>query len=578
MLKLIIKKILLLAAFLVISPLISAAEFSANVSNTSIGVNETLQLELVLNDAKAKSDPDYSELTQEFAIFGQQQSKAYSNYNGVAHSVTTWHLNLIPKNAGELKIPAIEINTDQGPMQTKEIKIRVNADPSAKNKNDIQKNGDVGISMIAQTSKTRVYVKEPLIYTLKIVSFRNVTSFTFEDITSNDAIIDKIGQPREYTQSINGKLAHVLEVKYAITPLISGKIEILPAVFKGVLQELVPSPSTNKFGFMSNLFFDNFVLKPFHVKSPKITIEVKPPANKTSPWLPVNNLALTEEWEGLEKVMVGDTITRKIKIVADGSFSHQLPNLKSYLEFNDFKLYANNSNVDDKLSNNEQIIIGTRQEEYSIVPLKDGKIKLPEIKISWWNLRTNQSEIAVLPAKTIEVLPAISTSQQAGSLDTQPGIEQVQQAKLLKQDTKWLFVALIVAIIIILGLFLALIYSLRTKKTNPAKVQTLVNKYNKKEITSVNDLKEEIFAYAHEKWQTPVNISLKQLGNYLQDNNYFYEKIKYDQLVDNLNAAFYAGANVNLPTMITLWEEFKISVVRNKKLKSSQQKIDLNPT
>ena len=46
-------------------------------------------------------------------------------------------------------------------------------------------------------------------------------------------------------------------------------------------------------------------------------------------------------------------------------------------------------------------VVGSRRDTVAIIPLAPGRFTLPEIKIDWWNTRTNQQESAILPARTL---------------------------------------------------------------------------------------------------------------------------------------------------------------------------------
>ncbi|MAK43513.1 MAG: hypothetical protein CMN80_05085, partial [Spongiibacter sp.] len=54
----------------------------------------------------------------------------------------------------------------------------------------------------------------------------------------------------------------------------------------------------------------------------------------------------------------------------------------------------------------EQILVGLRSESTAMIANEAGRYTLPEIKLAWWNTRTNRAELAVLPARELVVSPA----------------------------------------------------------------------------------------------------------------------------------------------------------------------------
>ncbi|NIN35332.1 MAG: hypothetical protein GTO60_09665, partial [Gammaproteobacteria bacterium] len=65
-------------------------------------------------------------------------------------------------------------------------------------------------------------------------------------------------------------------------------------------------------------------------------------------------------------------------------------------------------------------ITSNRREKAAIIPNEPGNYILPEISVPWWNTRTNSSDLAVIPERIIEVLPASGTSNDPVSVSALP--------------------------------------------------------------------------------------------------------------------------------------------------------------
>ncbi len=605
-----VAKILAFMGLLTLSSVLYAAQFLANISVNTIELGQSIELSLTLKEASAKGTPDLSGLSQDFSIHSQQQYSTFSSVNGSVTSEAGWDLVLLPTRQGDIVIPSLTINSNKGLLTTQPIKIQVVAPGSIRASNNVknantqssitpQVNADnIGVSLVATINKTRAYVKEPIVYTLKIISFKPINNVALEDIKAADAIIDKVGQPKQYEQMIGGVRAHIIEFKYYITPLVAGKINIKPALIRGDIYVPPTTISRNShFGMFNNFFMDDVMqFKPFSVRGDQITLTAQAPVAPAKSWLPLQNLQLTEEWTGLDDLRVGSTISRKIKIVATGGFSNQLPSIKHLIEINGVKTYADSPSFKDDVLPNTETIVGTKEENFSIVTVQAGKITFPAIKINWWNLNTKQSESATLPAKTINVLPALASSNNDATIDfaasapaAAKNLDPAKIKELFNQDNLLyaLIAGLLVLVIVLIAALSYLLLRKHTRRTDTninrlvevprtKKQQILINN-----IKTAEDVRKIIMMHAAEFWQAPDNLMLNKLGTYLTDNNFNYDLEVYILLCREINSEIYATGDVDLHVILDAWNVFKQSVVKNKKLdviSNTSDFINLNPT
>jgi len=61
---------------------------------------------------------------------------------------------------------------------------------------------------------------------------------------------------------------------------------------------------------------------------------------------------------------------------------------------------------------NRNGVIGRRNEGTAMVASRPGEYVLPEVRLPWWNTTTDTLETAILPARTIRVLPATGSNGQ----------------------------------------------------------------------------------------------------------------------------------------------------------------------
>lgn len=582
-----INKIFTIWLLSIVSAFSYAAGFVATVDNKTISFGQSLTVQLRLEDAKALESIDISPFARDFMIYNQQQFSSYRNVNGTVKAESGWNVTLMPKKEGEFLIPAISIETDQGRFSTQEIKIKVQH-PKAGDQNA---NDGIGISLVSIVSKNKAYVNEPIIYTLKIISYKPIANIVLDDIKSADAIIEKIGEPKQSNQTLGGVNAHVIEIRYAVTAIRPGKVTISPAIMHGELQVLASQPRRpQRFGIFNDMFMDNMVeLKPFSLQSDTITIEAQPAVIKINNWLPLQNLTLTEKFDGIQNAKVGETITRKIKIVAKGAFAKQLPSVKDFIDHDQIKTYANKPSFSDTFSDNSGTVIGIREEEYSLVPQQAGTITLPAVKITWYNLQTKKSETSILPEKTITVAPGIASTTPNVTIDysNEAKPQEVATADIPAPAKPTVLYVLLGAIggILLTGLLVILFLlgrKLMRQRTKKIRVKPKQQKAQQIEITNALTLRNYILQYAIKHWHAPKDIALNRLGDNLTNHNYIYDLPLYSELCENINAALYSSVIIELEFLIGTWDEFKATVVKNKKANSAtlvnEDYTSLNPT
>lgn len=578
-----------------------AAQFVATVSDNKISAGQSLQLNLTLKDAKAKKAPDLQPLNKDFEVYGQQKYSTFNSTNGVIVSESGWDITLMPKHDGEVIIPSIQISTDNGVLSTAELRVFVTSGTTRQQNSsqggagDVDNDAGLGISLVSTINKDSVFVKEPLIYTLKIISYRNILNLSLEDIKSSDATIDKVSEPKQYRQVIGGRNAHVFEIKYYVTPVNTGKIVIAPAIVFGEAQ--IPSSQTqrgNNMSTLNNFFFnDSMSFKPFRLKSEQFIIHAVAPQIKDKSWLPLQNLTLIEEWKGLENAKVGDTIIRKIKMVANGSFSNQLPSVQRFMDVNGLKSYADKPTYSNDVKSGSDLIVGTKEETFTLVSTQAGNIILPEITVPWYNLHTKRDEVASLPAKTITIAAgALDAAQDAivdYSVSAQDSANQITQDRLFaNMKSHKLEHALIATLVtVICAMFGAIIYLLRSKN------KVIINKPKRKKklfaekrtidspIYDAADLRDHILLHAIAHWQAPKYLTFNKLGTHLTDHNYTYDMEIYVLLCHEINAELYANTEIEFPVLLDVWMKLRDSVTKTKSQmsdKSNPDYINLNPT
>lgn len=360
---------------------------SAFVDRTDISINDVITLTIRTDASLGNTRPQLEGLNRDFEQVGGSSSRStYTNNNGNIQSWNEFSIALRPRTTGTLTIPAFRVNGET----TNPITIRVgeaSTDPVASNDE---------IFMVASVSKDEVYVQEQLIYTIKIyysIGFDQGAQLTSPQV--GGSVVQQLGSDDNYQEVVNGIGYNVTERRFVIYPQSSGTLAIPPVYF---------TASVGRRSGINRLLGNRSQMREINLASEAHDVTVLPrpasfPANAT--WLPAADLKLEESWSGpLDDVGVGEAVTRNIVLTTAGLSSSLLPGIE-YTPQPGLKFYPDQP-VREDVANREGVI-GKRSEGTAIVASDPGVYQLPEVRVPWWNTRTNSLETATLPARTLTV-------------------------------------------------------------------------------------------------------------------------------------------------------------------------------
>lgn len=462
--------------FLLTTSILFSGEFKASVGNNQVSFGEGFILNLSLKDASAKGGPILDALKTDFLINSQHQSSNAVINNSQISLSTVWKITLVPQKEGELVIPSISIDTAQGILSTEPISIKVvkGAVTDTKETNDIL--------VTTEVSNPKPYKNEPIHYTVKLTTAKNLVNIKIQNLTLDDAIIEANGEPKIYDKVVNGKNVGVIEFNYFITPLKADTLVIPSVVIQGGMPVRRNSPRSffdedyDPFAMMQG--FDR--LKPFAIKTPETPIEVQPPVAGIAPWLPVKSLKIEEIWNEPQLMQVGEPFTRSFKISADGIKSSQLPSLKD-LQVGPFKVYADKPELIDEVK--DGVIKSYRKEQYTIIPQQAGDMVLPEISLPWWNVTTKEKMFAQVPSRKLSIVPSQEVAYKTPTMEVVAPPPVPQQVIVIQRDPLlYLYMTGLAFCMLIWGFFL----HRKIVKLNHPKLSKEVINNRKRKLSDLN--------------------------------------------------------------------------------------------
>jgi hypothetical protein len=162
--------ILLLISF---QGLWAQVQFEAKVSKTTLGLNERLRIDFIMNvDGDNFNQPSFDGFR---IIAGPSQSVSQSWVNGRSSFEKVYSYFLLPNQKGTLVIKQASIEYNGQIYKTSPIKINVTAAVEMpKDPNDAQAASDNSIYLVADVSKANPYINEPITVVYKLYFTNNI--------------------------------------------------------------------------------------------------------------------------------------------------------------------------------------------------------------------------------------------------------------------------------------------------------------------------------------------------------------------------------------------------------------------
>lgn len=407
-----------------------AANIQVSIDRNPVNLNDSFQI-IFSADATPDGEPDFSPLDEDFDVLSQSSSNSISLVNGKMTRSIRWTLIAMAKHAGNLEVPPISFGKDR----SEAAPLRVSEHAA---NDDLNNEEDIFIEV--EAAPENPYIQAQILYTVRIYTRVEIARATIDEPEQADAIIEKLGEDKNFQTQVKGIDYMVTERRYAIFPQKSGMVTIGPLVLTA---EVITDSPRSSF----NGFFGSNVTRTKRVSSKAISLMVKPaPASFTGKqWLAAEQLELKEEWSGdLQNIKVGEPVTRTLTVQAKGSTVGQLPELHNASSEESVKFYPDQPVLQEQ--KNATGLVAKRQEKIALIPSKGGSFKLPAIEIPWFNTRTQQMEVARIPETTIAVASSGSakTAENARPLPVNPEAKQpslVIEKPATGQKNIWIWIS-----------------------------------------------------------------------------------------------------------------------------------------
>ncbi len=386
-----------------------AATVSASLDRDQVSPGESVQLSLQ-HDGRGGGDPDLAPLNRDFDVLDRSSSSSIQLVNGDLSSQRTLRLTLAPKHSGKLQVPPLAWDG----QQTAALTLTVSDQPSG------DQAGAAGASaphvfLSVTLDQQQPYVQAGVVLTVQLHTDQRLYQASLDLPGNSDVLVQLLpGQDRQSTETRNGRPYDVIERRYLLQPQRSGALSLDGPVLDAHVVDL------NSGGIFQSA-------RPLRLHGDPIKLDVRPrPAAASGrDWLPATQVTLEEAWRPESaSVHAGEPLTLHLRLWAEGLTAAQLPDLSASLSLPEgIKAYPDQAKLDTALQGAN--IVGSREQDIALIASRPGHYQLPALHLSWWDTKQEVQREAVLPERTLDVLPATGGAADAtppASLPTAPAV------------------------------------------------------------------------------------------------------------------------------------------------------------
>jgi hypothetical protein len=412
--------------------LLAQVQFEAKVSKTTLGLNERLRVDFIMNiDGDNFNQPSFDGFK---LIAGPSQQVSQSWVNGRSSFEKIYSYYLLPNQKGSLVIKQATIEYNGQVYKTSPIKINVTAAvEQPKDPNDTSVSADDNIYLVADISKMNPFVNEPITIVYKlyftnvgISNFRELNKPKFNDFWSQNIEIKQLVAEEGMFKGENYR--YVVLKKVVLYPQKPGKLDIEPLSMDIDVQ--LPSNRRDVFGRMV-LIEDN---KRVSAGAKTITVKALPEAGKPEDFSgAVGNFdfKVTPTKTNLKN---GESLDLIVSVTGKGNmklFSLPKPVVPNALEMYD---PVHNEQVTTSLAG----MSGKVSDNYTIVPQYKGNYPVKPMQFSYFDLGSKSYKTITSAEIMINVLEGPTDTRIAkteNSKNDKNAVASLEQFKYINLKT-----------------------------------------------------------------------------------------------------------------------------------------------
>ena len=361
---------------------------SAVLERNPIRADETVRLIVESAGGEAGAGPDLGPLDRDFEVLGTTVSTQIQILNGEQSAATRWIVELAPRRSGELEVPPLSL----GALRTGALTLEVLKAPAP------GAGAQESVFIESEVYPKAPYVQAQVTYVLRLFHRVEILDGTLQEPRAADALMQRLGRDTGFKAMRGGREYRVIERRFAIFPQSSGALHIPAVRFDGEVADAGSGASS--FG---GLFMQGRRVR-LRTEEYRLEVRPRPPEFPGQTWLPARNLHIVEQWSrDPPELRVGEPLTRTLIVNAAGLRGDQFPEIDVGTP-EGIRVYPDQPTL--RTSTDSEHVYGSREQRFALVPLRDGEITLPAVRVHWWDSINDAPTEALIPARTFDVAAA----------------------------------------------------------------------------------------------------------------------------------------------------------------------------
>ncbi len=408
----------LILALISFQTLLAQIQFEARVSKNSLGLNERLRIDFVMNmDGDNFTQPSFEGFK---VIAGPSQQVSQSWVNGKSSFEKVYSYYLLPNQKGTLVIKQASIEYNGQIYKTSPLKITVtNAVQEARNPDEApQISADDNLYLVADISKTNPYINEPITvvyklyfsYNIGITNWRELDKPKYNDFWSQNIDIKQlVGEEGMFKGE---KYRFVVLRKTVLYPQKSGKLVIEPLSLDIDVQ--LPTNRRDMFGRVLVTEGNKRV----SAGAKTIAVKALPEAGKPADFSGAVGKFDFKVTPSKTNLKNGESLDLLVSVTGSGNM--KLFNLPKPVVPNSLEMY--DPVHDEKVNTSLSGMSGKISDKFTIIPQFKGNYPIKPMQFSYFDLNTRSYKTISSPEIMINVLDDGSGANQVAT--TTPTVQK----------------------------------------------------------------------------------------------------------------------------------------------------------
>jgi hypothetical protein len=356
--------------------------------SSTLRVGDPFQISIDLGDASG-NDVDLSVLERDFDVLRRGTESSTIMQNGSFERTNKMVIWLSAKTSGAVELPPIPVGSDA--TQARTLSVQTFDMPGA---------AEGGLEIVSSLTPKLAYIQQPLIYRATVLIGQPIAGGQFVDpeVLEGKALVEPIGDQRNYTQRLKGREVQVAEKAWLITPQQSGPLSIRSGSVDGQLN------SGRRFSLDTEIY--------------SLSIKPKPASFKTQ-WIPAEDVDVKQT---LTKgpYRSGEPITRIVTVTVKGQSEHALQALSQLPDISGFKQYADKPVLDQQYSGDSNELKTVLTLKSTLIPQQAGDLAIPKLTIPWWSTEEDAAKEVIVPEVALTIDAASTANNTATNNTTAP--------------------------------------------------------------------------------------------------------------------------------------------------------------